>query len=58
VPAGDLRQTALDIASGLAQLDLAAHAASKLRARGAALTAIRAAIEADDAALQTLAPAP
>jgi enoyl-CoA hydratase len=58
VPAGDLRQTALDIAAGLAQLDLAAHAASKLRARGAALTAIRAAIEVDDAALQTPAPAP
>jgi enoyl-CoA hydratase/carnithine racemase len=58
VPAGDLRRTALDIAAGLAQLDLAAHAASKLRAREAALTAIRAAIEVDDAALQTPAPAP
>jgi enoyl-CoA hydratase/carnithine racemase len=57
-PADELRRTAHDIAAGLAELDLAAHAASKLRAREAALTAIRAAIEADDAALQTLAPAP
>jgi enoyl-CoA hydratase len=58
VPADELRQAAHDIAAGLAQLDLAAHAASKLRAREAALTAIRAAIDVDDAALQTLAPAP
>jgi enoyl-CoA hydratase len=57
VPAGDLRQTALDIATGLAGLDLSAHAASKLRAREAALTAIRAAIEVDDAALRAVAPA-
>ena len=56
VPAGELRQTAREIAAGLAGLDLAAHAASKLRAREAALTAVRSAIEVDDAALQTLAP--
>ena len=58
VPAGELRQTAHEIAAGLAKLDLTAHATSKLRAREAALTAIRAAIEVDDAALQTPAPAP
>jgi enoyl-CoA hydratase len=56
VPAGELRQTAHDIAASLAKLDLAAHAASKARAREAALTAIRAAIEVDDAALRPLAP--
>jgi enoyl-CoA hydratase len=58
VPPGELRRAAHDVAAGLAELDLAAHAASKARVREAALTAIRAAIEVDDAALQTPAPEP
>jgi enoyl-CoA hydratase len=56
VPADQLRRTAHDVAATLAELDLAAHAASKLRAREAALTAVRAAIEVDDAALRTPTP--
>ena len=51
VPAGDVVQTAHDVARQLATLDLAAHAASKLRARAETLRALRAAIEADDAEL-------
>jgi enoyl-CoA hydratase len=54
VPAGELRGVAHGVAARLAELDLDAHAASKLRAREAALAAIQAAIETDDAALQTL----
>jgi enoyl-CoA hydratase len=50
VPASELEDAARGIAAGLAALDIAAHAASKLRARGPALRAIRAAIEADDVA--------
>lgn len=45
VPPGELRAAALEAANGLASLDPTAHTATKLRARGAALTAIRAAIE-------------
>lgn len=56
VPADQVRPVAHDVAAGLAKLDLAAHATSKLRARETALTAIRAAIEVDDAALRPLAP--
>jgi hypothetical protein len=39
----------------MAGLDLGAHAASKLRARDEALTAIRAAIDADDAIMRASA---
>jgi enoyl-CoA hydratase len=49
VDAAELAQTAMQTAAQLAKLNLAAHAASKLRARAATLTALRAAIEADDA---------
>jgi enoyl-CoA hydratase len=47
VPAAELPATALAAAAGLARLDLAAHAAAKLRLRRHTLTALRAAIEAD-----------
>jgi enoyl-CoA hydratase len=47
VPPSELQDAAQSTAAQLAQLNLEAHAASKLRAREAALTAIRAGIEAD-----------
>ncbi len=47
VDASALLATARDIAAASARLDLAAHAASKLRARASTLTAIRQAIVAD-----------
>jgi enoyl-CoA hydratase len=53
VPAAELADTASAIAAGLAGLDMAAHHATKLRAREHALHAIRAAIKADEAALQS-----
>ncbi len=43
----DLHATALATATELAGLNMEAHAATKLRARGAALTAIRSAIETE-----------
>jgi enoyl-CoA hydratase len=49
VPAADLLTTAQATASRLAGLDLRAHAATKRRAREGALTAVRAAIDADRA---------
>jgi hypothetical protein len=49
VPAGELAEAAAGAAAGLARLDLDAHAATKLRARQLALTALRGAIDADDA---------
>ena len=54
VPAAELQVVARSIATDLAKLDAEAHAATKLRARHQALTAIRAAIEADDAAFREL----
>lgn len=48
----ELQNVARGIAGQLVQLNMAAHAASKLRAREQALKAIRAAIEADAASLQ------
>jgi enoyl-CoA hydratase len=45
VPRGELRAAGLEAAAQLAGLDPAAHAATKLRARGPTLTAIRTAIE-------------
>ena len=50
VPAAELQAFARTTAGRLAQLDFDVHAASKRRARDHALRAIRAAIEADDAA--------
>lgn len=55
VPEAELASTARAAATELAKLDLTAHWATKLRARDHALTAIRAAIEADDAAIRSLA---
>jgi enoyl-CoA hydratase len=49
VPASELREAARSAAATLATLDMDAHAGSKQRAREAALRAIRAGIEADDA---------
>ena len=54
VPGDQLAGVARSIAADLAKLDMKAHAATKLRAREGALNAIRAAIDADDAALALL----
>lgn len=51
VPQAGLLQTAQETAAALGQLDMAAHAATKLRARQDLLEALRAAIEADAAGL-------
>ncbi len=47
VPAAELRAVSLEAAAELATLDAAAHAATKLRARGGALKALRGAIESE-----------
>ena len=47
VPADELRAAALDAAASLAELNPQAHTATKLRARGDALKAIRTAIETE-----------
>jgi enoyl-CoA hydratase len=47
VPADELRAASLDAAATLAELNPQAHAATKLRARGDTLKAIRSAIEAE-----------
>jgi enoyl-CoA hydratase len=52
VQPSELQDVALTTAANLGKLNMAAHAASKLRAREQALKAIRAAIEADRAQLQ------
>jgi enoyl-CoA hydratase len=57
VAAGELDASARAVAASLATLDVEAHAASKLRARGEALRAVRAAIDADAAALAPSVPA-
>ena len=49
VPPAELAEAAAAAAADLARLDLDAHAASKLRARQPALTALREAIDRDDA---------
>jgi enoyl-CoA hydratase len=54
VPAAELRDAARHKAAELATLDMGAHEATKLRARGPALQAVRSAIEADDRELQAL----
>jgi enoyl-CoA hydratase len=50
VPAGELARAAAGAAAELAKLDLDAHEATKLRTRRLAVTALREAIDADDAA--------
>ena len=57
VPPAELAEAAAAAAAELARLDLDAHAASKLRARQQALTALREAIDRDDAAYQALTAA-
>ena len=52
VPEGELQDLAGSTAARLATLDLNAHGVTKLRAREPALTAIRAAIDSDYAALR------
>ena len=54
VPASELQDTARSVAAGLARLDVDVHAATKLRARAHTLNAVRAAIEADEAAFRSL----
>ena len=49
VPAAELAHAAAGAAADLTRLDLDAHAATKLRARGLTGTALREAIDADDA---------
>lgn len=55
VPAAELEETASRTARRTAELDPAAHAASKLRVREPLLTALREAIEADHAEFQARA---
>lgn len=52
VPASELMDVARNTAIELSKLNMQAHATSKLRAREHTLTALRAAIESDDAALR------
>jgi enoyl-CoA hydratase len=47
VPANELRAASLEAANVLAELDPAAHTATKLRARGEAIKAVRSAIETE-----------
>jgi len=58
VPPAELAGAAVAAAAELARLDLDAHAATKLRARQLALTALREAIESDDAAYRARLAAP
>jgi enoyl-CoA hydratase len=53
VPAGEVLARASDTAAAQAKLDLAAHAATKLRARAAFLSALRTAIETDRAMMRS-----
>lgn len=55
VPPLDLQSEAQKVAAALTKLNMSIHAAAKLRAREQALRAIRAAIEADDAAFRARA---
>jgi len=55
VDEADLVAAAQEAARALATLDMTAHAATKLRARAQALSAIRSAVEEDEAFLRTLA---
>jgi enoyl-CoA hydratase len=55
--ASEVHEVARGVAAQLAMLDWPAHAATKLRARGQALDAIRSAIDADMAAYPVSVPA-
>jgi enoyl-CoA hydratase len=55
VPAAELAAVARAVAADLGKLDARAHAATKLRARGPMLQAIRSAIDADAASLGSAA---
>jgi len=57
VEASEVHEVARGVAAQLAALDMDAHAATKRRARGRALDAIRAAIDMDMAAYPVSAPA-
>ena len=57
VPPAELAQAAAQVAAGLARLDPDAHAATKLRARRLAGSALREAIDSDDAAYRALVAA-
>jgi enoyl-CoA hydratase len=52
VPAAELLARAQETAAALAKLDLGAHAATKLRARAGALSAMRSALELDRASMR------
>lgn len=52
VPANELRAASLEAANVLAELDPAAHTATKLRARADAIKAVRSAIETELAGAQ------
>jgi len=52
VPPADVPDVARSVAGQLAQLDMRAHGATKLRARAQTLEALRSAIEADNAELR------
>jgi enoyl-CoA hydratase len=54
VPVAELLPTAQKIALALSQLDMPAHAATKLRARESTLLALRVAIDSDDLDLRSL----
>jgi enoyl-CoA hydratase len=54
VPASDVHDVAVSAATALATLDMDAHAASKARVRDHALSALRAAIEADGDAFRAV----
>jgi enoyl-CoA hydratase len=54
VPADDLMATAREVATGFAALNMSAHTATKLRVREHALVALRAAIDADEAAFRAV----
>ncbi|MGH2726115.1 MAG: crotonase/enoyl-CoA hydratase family protein [Actinomycetota bacterium] len=54
VPSDEIDETARSVASRFAQLNAAAHTASKLRARAHALEAIAAGIDADEKGLRSL----
>jgi enoyl-CoA hydratase len=56
VPSSELLPTAQKIALSLSQLNMPAHAATKLRARASTLAALRKAIEADDNELRGFRP--
>jgi len=58
VPAPEVPAAAREVAAALCALDMAAHAATKRRARAAALRAIRAGIEADDEELRAAMTGP